>query len=152
MPSRRHRADELTDAVTNAVVPVHALLDEDVALEHDEGQHRYWHKHHERRDIKQDRDARHDGLLVLVVPHVGVHRSDQCRQHRVHRQAHHDHARISEELPEAAAAEHGKACQEAGAAARRQRGRFDNAVAFSRLPEFGYNRIHITVAGKVLVR
>ncbi len=46
------RADELTDAGTNAVVPVHPLLHKHVALEHDERQHRDRHKYHESSDIK----------------------------------------------------------------------------------------------------
>ena len=35
------RRSSLVDAGTNAVVPVHPLLDEHIPLEHDERQHRY---------------------------------------------------------------------------------------------------------------
>ena len=147
---RDHKSSQ--DVLHYPIMAIHPLLHEHIPLEHDERQHRDAHEDHERGDIKQDRDARHNGLLVLVVPYVGVHRSDQCRQHRVHRQADHDHARVAQELAEAAAAEHGKACQETSAAARRRRGAFDNAIAFSRLPELGYNGIDVAVTREVLVR
>ena len=68
----------MVDTGTNAVVAIHALLDEHIPLEHDERQHRDRHEHHERRDIKQDRDAGHDGLLVFVVSDVRLSAGACC--------------------------------------------------------------------------